>query len=99
MTEQVMSVEEIKEIKSSRRYVRTPLILSLIGLILSVVYGLGGIFSIISLILSAVRIKKKKSETLKWAMTISIVSLILSVLFLAAIFAVLLFSGGKIQKL
>ena len=66
-------------------YVKTPLILALLGLMFSVLYGLGGILSIISLSMSVARLKKKSSETLKWSAAISAVTV-----FVCAVYVVFL---------
>ncbi len=81
-------VAEITAEKAARRYVRVPLILSLLGLIFSVIYGVGGILSVISLILASVRLKKRKSEALRWAVVISGVTLALCIFYVLAIIAV-----------
>ena len=81
-------VAEIRAEKAARRYVRVPLILSLLGLIFSVIYGVGGILSVISLILASVRLKKRKSEALRWAVVISGVTLALCIFYVLAIIAV-----------
>ena len=70
-----------------RKRVRIPLILSLIGLLTSFLYGLGGIFSLVALILAAARYRVKKSTTLKWAIWISVITLSLCVLFVGALIA------------
>ncbi len=72
----------------ARSFVRTPLVLALLGLLFSVLYGFGALFSVVSLILSAVRYKKKKSETLRWAIVISAVTLFVCVLFWIGLIAV-----------
>ena len=66
--------------KKERAFNRTPLILALVGLILSVFFGMGICFSIPALIISAIRISKKASKTLKWALIISIITTFVCVL-------------------
>ena len=68
-----------------RNFVRTPLIISLFGLMFSVFYGVGGLLSLISLIMGVKRIKVRKSTSLKWAITISAVTVALCVLYVASL--------------
>ena len=74
--------------KQSRKYVRTPLVLALLGLLFSPLYGAGAVFSAVALILAASRYGKKKSETLRWALIISAVTLFVCVLFWIGLIAV-----------
>lgn len=62
-----------KEYKKRRKFNRTPLILALLGLIFSVIYGVGIAFAIPALVLSIKRYKQTPTKTLKWGITISIV--------------------------
>lgn len=57
---------------AARRYKRTPLILALIGLMLSFFYGAGIAFSVAAIVTAAVRSRKIKSPNFKWAMAIGI---------------------------
>ena len=72
---------------ANRRYNRTPLILALIGMIASFVYGIGIVPAVIALILGIVRNAKKPSKTLKWAIIISIVCIILCLAYYAFLLA------------
>lgn len=81
-----------------RGFVRTPLIISLFGLILSVFYGVGGLLSPISLIMGLRRIKIRRSDSLKWAITISAVTIALSLLYVAALAGAILFRVVEIYE-
>ncbi|MBE5742137.1 MAG: hypothetical protein E7360_02315 [Clostridiales bacterium] len=88
---------EYEEYKKARSFSRTPLILSLFGLLCSLFVGLGIGFSLPSLILSAIRYTQKPNKTLRWAIVISIVGVTLSLLFIATfIYAVV---SGYITQL
>ena len=56
-------------------YCTTALVFSLLGLMFSVIFGAGAAFSVVSLIMSAAKMKSAKRTTLKWAFTISIVTI------------------------
>ena len=77
--------EEYLEYKAERNRVRIPLILALFGLIFSVFFGLGGLFSVVSLVMSAIRYRAKKSVTLKWSIVISAVTIAICVVFVVAL--------------
>ena len=57
---------------AARRYKRTPLILALVGLILSFFYGAGFAFSVAAIVTAAVRSRRVKSPNFKWALAIGI---------------------------
>ena len=85
--------------REKKRFVRTPLILSLIGLITSAIYGLGGIISLISLVLSSKRLKVKKSDSLKWAKTISLITIAISVAYILAVISAIIYGNYEIAIL
>ena len=66
-------------------YGRTPLILSLIGLILSPFFGVGAVFSALALAFSCARIKKAKLSSLKWSIIISAVTIFICIFYIAAL--------------
>ncbi len=74
---------EKREYEKKRSFNRTPLILSLIGLILSCIYGTGIVFGFIGLIMGAKRYKKNPSRPLKWSIIISVLDIILCVAFIS----------------
>ena len=78
---------DIASVRASRSYGRFPLILALVGLALSVFFGLGGIVAVVSLVLAAVRYKEKKLTTLKWAIVISVVTIAVSAIYIFSVFA------------
>ena len=78
------SYDDLAE-KAKRSFVRFPLVLSLLGLIFSIFYGIGGVISLISLIMAVKRIKIRRSDSLKWAIVISAVTLAICVLYVAAL--------------
>ncbi|MBO4323052.1 MAG: hypothetical protein J5836_00165 [Clostridia bacterium] len=85
--------------KEMRRFVRGPLILSLIGLICSVFYGAGGIIAMISLVLSSKRLKMKNSDSLRWAKVISLVTLVISAAYFLAVIAAIIYGDYEIKNL
>lgn len=85
--------------REKKRFVSTPLILALIGLITSAIYGLGGIVAIFSLVLSSKRLKVKKSDSLKWAKTISLITIAISVLYFVAVVSAIVYGNYEIMKL
>ena len=72
-----------REYLTKRRYNRVPLILALLGLLVSFLFGLGIAFAIPSLAISVRRCLKAPSKPLRWAITISIVTIFLCVIFIA----------------
>lgn len=78
-------IEEIKrkEYFAKRKFNRIPLILSLMGLLFSFMFGLGIALAIPSLIISIRRHKKAPSKPLRWAIVISVITIFLSVIFIA----------------
>ena len=68
-----------KEEKKKRAYVRTPLILALLGLTTSFVFGGGMVLSVPAVCLSLTRLRTSPSRTLRWAAAVSAVATIFSV--------------------
>ena len=68
-----------KEEKKKRAYVRTPLILALLGLATSFVFGGGMVLSVPAVCLSLTRLRTSPSRTLRWAAAVSAVATIFSV--------------------
>lgn len=68
-----------KEEKKKRAYVRTPLILALLGLATSFVFGGGMVLSVPAVCLSLTRLRTLSSRTLRWAAAVSAVATIFSV--------------------
>ena len=60
------------------------LTMALLGLTLSLVFGIGIVFSIIGLIRASFGLRKSDSQTLKWARYVSILGIILSGAFIVA---------------
>ena len=85
LNEQYIKLREYEEYKNNRKFTRTPLILALFGLLCSLLFGGGIVFSIPSFILSLVRYSKKKTQTLRWAITLSVVGIALSLVFIATL--------------
>lgn len=72
---------------AARRYKRLPLILALIGLLVSFFYGAGFAFSVAAIVTAAVRNAKCKSITFKWAMVIGIVGAAICIVFFGMLMA------------
>lgn len=72
---------------AARRYKRTPLILALIGLMLSFFYGAGIAFSVAAIVTAAVRSRKIKSPNFKWAMAIGITGAVICLAFYGMLIA------------
>ena len=83
-----------KLIREAReKSVKKTLVFSLLGLILSLFFGLGLAFSIVGLLRANFGLKKKGSQTLVWARTLGIVGIILSAAFIIAMFAYAVYVG------
>ena len=89
---------EYQEYKKSRNFIRVPFVLSMLGLLLSLFCGVGIAVSIPSLIISLLRYSKKQSKTLRWSITLSIVSIALSLLFIVTLIYALI-SGALIDSM
>lgn len=61
-----------REYFAARRYRRAPLILAMIGLILSFFYGAGFAFSVAAIVTAAVRSRKVKSPAFRWALAVGV---------------------------
>ena len=72
---------------AARRYKRTPLILALIGLMLSFFYGAGIAFSVAAIVTAAVRSRKIKSPNFKWATAIGITGAVICLAFYGMLIA------------
>lgn len=84
---------ERRDYFAARRYNRSPLIIALLGLLLSVVYGSGIILGIVGLVTALVHNSRKPSRTLRWAIAVSTICIVLCLAFfgfLAAASTVLL---------
>ena len=75
-----------------RRYNRTPLILSLIGLLGCVFYGITLPLSAFAFMMSLARLKRKKSRPLVWAAVVSFVAVVISLIYIVAVVLVYLLS-------
>ena len=73
---------EQKRLKKERNYTKTPLVFALIGLLGSLFIWVGIGFSITAFVLALNRLKHRQSRSLRWAILISIVGMVLSVLFI-----------------
>ena len=67
------------------RSVRSILITSILGLILSLLFGTGIILSVVALVRAAFCKQKYRSETLDWARNLAIIGIILSGLFIVSL--------------
>lgn len=76
---------EYREYVAKRRFNRTPLVVALTGLIFSVFYGAGIVLAIIALVMAAKRYRIHKSEPLKWAIAISVTTIVLCAAFILAL--------------
>ena len=74
-----------EEYFARRKFNRTPLILSLIGLILTFAFGLGIAFAIPALIVGAKRYSKTPSRTLRWAIVVSTITIVLCVIYIVCL--------------
>ena len=82
-----------KLIKEAReKNVRATLVLSLIGLFFSLIFGMGIVFSILALIRANFGLKKCKSQSLVWARALAWLGIILSGAFIVTM--VLFFGSG-----
>lgn len=78
----------------ARKFNREPLILALLGMAFSFLYGAGIVFAIIALIKGIRHYAVKPSRTLKWAITISIVCIVLCALYIICLtYAVIIASS------
>ncbi len=77
--------EEIAAYYSRRKFNRQPLIIALVGMILNVFYGLGLVFGIVAFFKAIKRYNFSRSEPLKWAIILSLVCVITSVIFIVAL--------------
>ena len=75
--------------KQKQNYFKSPLVLSLIGLICDIFCGLGMGLSIAGLIMGALRNSENKAQTFKWAIYIGIIGAFLGFAFLIITFVVL----------
>ena len=82
-----------------RRFVRFPLIIALIGLMLSPIYGIGGIFSVFSLASGISRSKKRKSNSLKWAIIISAITIALCFFYALAVSTALVYRAYELTQI
>ena len=73
-----LSDEQIKKEDTQKTY-RSKLALALMGLVFSLFYGAGFVFSLIGFITSVNLIKKTKSTTVRWALVLSIIGLFINV--------------------
>ena len=73
------------EYEIKMRFIRTPLIIALLGLVFSVFYGTGIVLGIISLVMAAKRYRIHKSEPLKWALILSITCIALCTAFILSL--------------
>lgn len=73
----------------SEAYCRAALIISLIGLMTSVVFGIGGILSVVSFAMAAAKYGRAKRSTLKWTMVVSAVTIAVCIVYVFAIFVAL----------
>lgn len=76
---------EYKEYVFKRKFNRNPLIIAMLGLVFSVLYGLGGILGVIALVKAVSRYRVHKSEPLKWAIVMSITCILFSLAFIIAV--------------
>lgn len=74
----ILEKREREEYMQKRKYNRAPLMLSLIGMMLSVFCGIGIALAIPSFITSILRLRVKPSKPLKWALIISAVTIFVS---------------------
>ena len=74
-----------EEYFARRKFNRTPLILALIGLILTFAFGLGIAFAIPALIVGVMRYLKAPSRTLRWAIVISVITIVLCVIYIVCL--------------
>lgn len=74
-----------REYEAKKSFNRTPLILALLGLVFSVLYGSGIVFGVIALVMSAKRYRTHKSEPLRWALILSITCVALCTAFILSL--------------
>lgn len=74
-----------REYEMKKRFNRMPLILALLGLVFSVLYGSGIVFGIVALVMSIKRYRIHKSEPLKWALILSITCIALCAAFILSL--------------
>lgn len=74
-----------REYDMKKRFNRMPLILALLGLVFSVLYGSGIVFGIVALVMAVKRYRVHKSEPLKWALILSITCIALCTAFILSL--------------
>lgn len=78
--------EKRRQYMQKRRYNRLPLIFSLIGLLLTFVFGIGAVFAVIGLIMAFKRYRKAPSKPLRWAIVISLITVFICVIYVFCLF-------------
>lgn len=89
--------EEKVAYRYARKFNREPLILALLGMAFSFLYGVGIIFAAIALFMACRRYSLKPSQPLKWAITVSIVCIALCALYMAGLVWAVLVAIGQMQ--
>ena len=81
MQKRYFEAKQREEYFARRKFNRTPLILALIGLLLTFAFGLGIAFAIPALIVGAKRYLKAPSKPLRWAIVLSIVTIVICLVY------------------
>ena len=86
--------------EARERHLKKTLAFSLIGIILSLFFGIGIVFSIIALIRANFGLKKGKSTTLVWARNIAVLGIVLSAVFIVSmlVFVSYTFYSGLLRE-